>query len=76
MIIWIQTDFDTDVIIPERILEKVAFEKNQQTINTPGRRQSKTLFTIDKGGSKIDRNSVFNCHLSPVGQQKKIENCF
>ena len=27
--------------------------------NTPGRQQSKTLLTIDKRGSKIDRNSVF-----------------
>ena len=34
--------------------------------NTPGRRQSKTLSTIDERGSKIDRNSVFDCHLSPV----------
>ena len=34
--------------------------------NTPGRRQSKTLLTIDERGSKIDRNSVFDCHLSPV----------
>ena len=36
------------------------------TIATPGRRQSKTLSTIDERGSKIDRNSVFDCHLSPV----------
>ena len=42
--------------------------------DTPGRRQSKTLFTIDKGGSKIGRNSVFDCHLSPVGRQMTIEN--
>ena len=25
-------------------------------------------------GSKIVRNSVFDCHLSPVGQQMAIEN--
>ena len=39
------------------------------TFITLGRRQLKRLFTIDKHGSKIDRNSVFNCHLSPVGRQ-------
>ena len=44
------------------------------TFITPGRRQSKTLFTIDKPGSKIDRNSVFDCHLSPVRRQMTIEN--
>ena len=32
------------------------------------------LSTIDKHGSKIDRNSVFDCHLSPVGRQMAIEN--
>ena len=37
---------------------------------SPGRLQSKTLSTIDKRGLKINRNSVFNCHLSPVA----IEN--
>ena len=41
---------------------------------TPGRRQSKTLSTIDERGSKIDRNSVFDCHLSPVWRQMVIEN--
>ena len=33
------------------------------------RRQSKTLLTIDEHGSKIARNSVFNCHLLLVGRQ-------
>ena len=42
--------------------------------NTPGRRQSKTLFIIDERGSKIARNSVFDCHLSPIGRQIAIEN--
>ena len=42
--------------------------------STPGRWQSKTLFTIDKRGSKIDRNSVFGCHLWPVGRQMTIKN--
>ena len=45
-------------------------------ILTPDRRQSKTLSTIDKGGSKIDRNRVFDCHLSPAGRQMAIENAF
>ena len=31
---------------------------------TPGRRQSKMLLTIDERRSKIDRNSILNCHLS------------
>ena len=43
-------------------------------VNTPGRLQSKTLLTIDKCGSKITRNSVFYCHLSPVWRQMAIEN--
>ena len=41
---------------------------------TSGRRQSKTLLTIDERGSKIAMNSVFDCHLSPVGRQMTIEN--
>ena len=28
----------------------------------------KMLLTIDERGSKTDRNSVFDCHLSPVGR--------
>ena len=43
-------------------------------IITPGRRQSKTLLTIDKRGPKITRNSVFDCHLSPFGRQMAIKN--
>ena len=35
-------------------------------VNTPDRRQSKTLITIYERGSKTTRNSVFHCHLSPV----------
>ena len=42
--------------------------------STPDRRQSKTLQTIDERGSIIARNSVFYCHLSPVGRQMTIEN--
>ena len=41
---------------------------------TPDRRQSKTLSAVDKRGSKIDRNSVFDCHLSPAGRQMAIQN--
>ena len=41
---------------------------------TPGRRQLKTYSTIDERGSKVDRNSVFDCHLSPAGRQIAIEN--
>ena len=44
------------------------------TWTTPGRRQSKTLSTIYEHGSKIDRNSVFDCQLSPVWQQMTIKN--
>ena len=44
------------------------------TMLTPGRRQSKVLLTIDEHGSKIDKNSVFNCHFSPVGPQMAIKN--
>ena len=45
---------------------------------TYGPRLRKPVFgglqTIDKRGSKINRNSVFECHLSPVGQQMTMEN--
>ena len=47
---------------------------NQNHFNTPGRRQSKTLLTIDEPGSKLARNSVFDCNLSPVGRQVAVEN--
>ena len=33
---------------------------------TPERLQWKTLLIIDEHGSKMVRNSVFDCHLSPV----------
>ena len=42
-------------------------------ITTSDRRQSKTLLKIDEHGSKIIRNSVFDCHLSPVGRQMAIK---
>ena len=40
---------------------------------TPGRWQSKTLLTIDERESKNDRNSAFDCHLTPVGRQMATE---
>ena len=48
----------------------------QLFILTPGRRQSKTLSTIDERGSKIDRNSVFDCHLSPTGDKWQSKTLF
>ena len=36
--------------------------------------QSKRLLSIDECGSKIARNSVSDCHLSPVWRQMAIEN--
>ena len=38
------------------------------------RPQSKTLWTIDERGSLIAWKSVFDCHLSPDGQQTAIKN--
>ena len=32
------------------------------------------LLTIEGHRSKIARNSVFDCHLSPVGQQMATKN--
>ena len=49
-------------------------DQSSLDVFTPGRRQSKTLSTIDERGSKIDGNSVFDCHLSPVWRQMAIEN--
>ena len=42
------------------------------------RRQSKTLLSIGKRGSKNSRNSVFGYHLSPVtnGNRKQCVNFF
>ena len=38
-------------------------------VSTLDRRKSKSLLTIDEHGSKIARNSVCDCHLSPFGRQ-------
>ena len=43
-------------------------------INTLDRRQLKVLLTIDEHGSKIARNSAFDCRLLPVGRQMAIKN--
>ena len=43
-------------------------------IITLDRRQSKMLLTIGKGGSRIAKNSVFNCRLLPAGQQMAVKN--
>ena len=48
--------------------------KKQMILSTPDRRHSKTLLTIDERGSKIARNIVFDCHLSPVRRQMAIKN--
>ena len=45
-----------------------------RSFSTPDRRQFKTLWASDECGSQISRTSVFDCHLSPVGQQMAINN--
>ena len=41
---------------------------------TPDWWQSKMLLTIVQRRAKITRNSVFDCHLLPIGRQIAIEN--
>ena len=41
-------------------------------LNELGKRD-KTLLTIDECGSKSAWNSVFDCHLSPIGRQMTTE---
>ena len=43
-------------------------------ILTPDRRQSKGALNNRRTWLKIDRNSVFDCHLSPLGRQMAIES--
>ena len=50
------------------------YERLIVNIDTGDRWQSKTLLTINEHGSKITRNSVFDCHLWPVGEQMGIKN--
>ena len=38
------------------------FVSNNNRI-TPDRRQSKTLLTVDERGSKLARNSIFDCQM-------------
>ena len=47
--------------------------KKNSFVSTPDRRQSKTLF-IDELGSEIATTSVFDCHLSTVGQLMAIKD--
>ena len=48
--------------------------KISHLFNTTDRRQSKTLLTIDKHGSKISINRDLDCRLSPVGRKMAIKN--
>ena len=59
-------DLYTKTLLIQRIIVNNIF--------TSGRGQSKIILTIDKHGSKIARNSVFYCHLSPIGRQMAIKN--
>ena len=52
--------------------KKFQIRLKEQRVLSTDRRQSKTLLTIDKLGSKITGNSVFDCHLLPVRQQMAI----
>ena len=52
-------------------------EKTRDTdsrIITPDRRQLKKVNAIDKGRSKIVKNRVFDCHLSPDWRQMATEH--
>ena len=49
------------------------YQQQKHIVHT-GRRQSKVLSTIDKCGSKIDRNSVFDFLLTPVWRQMATKN--
>ena len=42
---------------------------------TPGR-HTRTFLTNDEHRSKIDRNSIFDCHLSPVWRQMQSKTLF
>ena len=46
--------------------KKFQIRLKTQPVLSPDRRQLKSLLTIDKLGSKIIRNSVFDCHLLPI----------
>ena len=68
------TELKDNIDIKERkisVLQRKVFIHRE---NTPGRWQSKTFLTVDKRRSKIHRNIVFDCHLSPLGRQMAMEN--
>ena len=58
-----------NIVDLDEMLHHVAFAKI-----TLDRWQSKMLLKVDERGSKIARNSVFGCHLSPRGRQMATEN--
>ena len=60
----------------KHVCANVAHFLSTCTIYTSDRRQSKTFLTISERGSKVARNNVFDCRLSPVGRQMAIENSF
>ena len=69
---------DDDVVVPcnESDSPLIALQGPLIPKIAPGRRQSKTLSTIGEHGSKIDRNSVFDCHLSPVSDKWQSKTLF
>ena len=68
-----QLDFGVTGLQACHIGRKRYLAPSQAQVHT-GKAAIEMLLTIDERGSKIARNSVFDCHLSPVGRQKAIEN--
>ena len=64
---------NADQKLPEIVFSIAFWHRFHVCFTTPDRWQSKTLLTI-KLRSKIARNSVFDCHLLPAGQQMAIKN--
>ena len=62
--------------IPAHIAYNMLHVKSSMNITvfilTRDRQQSKMLITIDECGSKIARNSVFDCHLGDKWQLKTL----
>ena len=57
------------------LYQLLIFQREEQcNLTIPDRHQSKTLLTIDECRSKIARNSVFDCHMSPFRGQMAIKN--
>ena len=73
-----------DIVCKLRYIVPNVLWRNDQTISITikyshssiilDRRQSKMLWTIAECVSQIARNSVLDCHLSPVGRQTAIKN--